>query len=223
MNQKPLKEKAKRKVDPKFKNLNCEVYKRFRKLRKNNLSITRSTLKTIAISIAKNKSGCQNFKASNKWFARLKTQFKLKRKRLVGDASSANKQRAERFLKEAKTSLANFHPKDVFNCDEAALFFRKQRNYSFCTPKDYYAAKKGSARLTVLLSISSIGEKLPLLFVGKSKRPRCFKNISSSLKFVYKSNKTAWMTSVFFSSWLKELNEYFKDNERSIVMSMDNC
>jgi hypothetical protein len=39
------------------------------------------------------------------------------------------------------------------------------------------SAKKSKERITVLVSANMSGtEKLPLLVVGKSQRPRCFKN-----------------------------------------------
>jgi len=42
--------------------------------------------------------------------------------------------------------------------------------------------------------------KLPLLFIGKAKHPRCFKNTNmDSLPVIYKRN--AWVNTEIFSSW----------------------
>ncbi|KAK0062605.1 jerky protein, partial [Biomphalaria pfeifferi] len=41
---------------------------------------------------------------------------------------------------------------------------------------------------------------LPLLVIGKSKKPRCFKNVSC-LPTLYKAQKSAWMNSALFSEW----------------------
>jgi hypothetical protein len=38
-------------------------------------------------------------------------------------------------------------------------------------------------------------EKLPLLVIGKSAKPRCFKN--AKIPIDYKANKKAWMTGKF--------------------------
>ena len=45
-------------------------------------------------------------------------------------------------------------------------------------------------------------EKLPLFFIGKSKRPQCFKRLKKKTPgdegFYYQNNKKAWMTSELF-------------------------
>ncbi|GFV39524.1 jerky protein homolog-like [Trichonephila clavipes] len=41
---------------------------------------------------------------------------------------------------------------------------------------------------------------LPLLVIGKSKKPPCFKNFSC-LPTLNKAQKSAWMNSAFFSEW----------------------
>ena len=39
-------------------------------------------------------------------------------------------------------------------------------------------------------------EKLPLLVIGKSAKPRCFKNNKPPV--AYKANQKAWMTGIIF-------------------------
>jgi hypothetical protein len=41
------------------------------------------------------------------------------------------------------------------------------------------------------------GEKLPLLVIGKSEKPRCFKN--NLLSVMYRSQKNAWMDETLFN------------------------
>lgn len=65
-------------------------------------------------------------------------------------------------------------------------------------------------------------EKLPLFIIGKSKKPRCFKNIKS-LPVIYRANKKAWMTSVLFEEWLLMLDEKFLAENRKILLFVDNC
>ena len=57
--------------------------------------------------------------------------------------------------------------------------------------------KLSKERLIVLVTASMAGEKLPLLVIGKSANPRCFKNVKK-LPLPYKSNKKAWMTAAIF-------------------------
>jgi hypothetical protein len=60
--------------------------------------------------------------------------------------------------------------------------------------------------MTVLVGANMDGsEKLPLLVIGKSGKPRCFKNVKN-LPCKNRSNKTAWMTSDLFDEYLKALD-----------------
>ena len=53
--------------------------------------------------------------------------------------------------------------------------------------------KKSKDRITVLVGANMTGtEKLPLLVIGKSKKPRCFKGATAPLD--YTANAKAWMT-----------------------------
>jgi len=53
--------------------------------------------------------------------------------------------------------------------------------------------KLSKKRITVLFGANMSGsQKLPLLTIGKSKNPRCFKNQVVPLN--YRSNDKAWMT-----------------------------
>ncbi|KAH3740027.1 hypothetical protein DPMN_046722 [Dreissena polymorpha] len=49
-------------------------------------------------------------------------------------------------------------------------------------------------------------DKLPLLVLGKSKAPICFKNVKS-LPVRYASIKRAWMTSSVFQEWVHKLDD----------------
>ena len=60
-------------------------------------------------------------------------------------------------------------------------------------------------------------DKLPLLVIGKSARPRCFKNVKS-LPAIYESNRKAWMTSDIFKNWLVQID---KKNSTSKSQSCD--
>ena len=58
-------------------------------------------------------------------------------------------------------------------------------------------------------------EKLPVLFIGKYARPRCFKNASpESLGLHYCSNKNTWMTMVIF----EEYEQILPDNGPKLTL-----
>jgi hypothetical protein len=54
-------------------------------------------------------------------------------------------------------------------------------------------------------------DKLPPLFIGHAKSPRCFQRKNGEqLGFLYRNNKKAWMTGVFFQEWLANLDKAMK-------------
>ena len=79
-------------------------------------------------------------------------------------------------------------------------------------------------RLTIALCASVMGEKLTPLIIGKSAKPRCFKNISiKSITLTYLSNKKAWMTSYIFDNWLRTFNDKMRREERNVLLFLDNA
>ena len=82
--------------------------------------------------------------------------------------------------------------------------------------------KMSKERLTVLVSASMMGEKLPLLVIGKSAKPHCFKGVKR-LPLKYKSNSKAWMTCSIFESWLRKLDSLMRNSNRKIALVLDNC
>lgn len=81
--------------------------------------------------------------------------------------------------------------------------------------------KLSKERITVLVAANMSGtEKRKLLVIGKSKNPRCFKNIKQ-LPVTYKANKSAWMTSQFFEEEVRKWDAELKS--RKILLLVDNC
>ena len=60
-------------------------------------------------------------------------------------------------------------------------------------------------RITLGFACNADGsEKMPVLFIGKSKRPRCFKAMSPAQHgFYYRHNKKAWMTKEIFEECVR--------------------
>ncbi|KAG0430427.1 Tigger transposable element-derived protein 6 [Dictyocoela muelleri] len=74
-----------------------------------------------------------------------------------------------------------------------------------------------------MLVVSALGEKLYPLLIGKSQRPRIFKNISlESFCVVYKANKTSWLTSELFNEYLNILKNSIFKKYRKILILLDN-
>ncbi|KAG0441799.1 Tigger transposable element-derived protein 4 [Dictyocoela muelleri] len=74
-----------------------------------------------------------------------------------------------------------------------------------------------------MLGCNPFGEKLTPLLIGKSNRPRCFKNVNmSSFNIIYKANKSSWLTSVIFNEYLDLLNLKLIQEDRNILLIVDN-
>ncbi len=71
-----------------------------------------------------------------------------------------------------------------------------------------------------MLGISRFNEKLPILIVGKSQNPRCFKGIhvNEELGIHYYANKTSWLTKDIFRNYLHNLNTTLQNQNRKILM-----
>ena len=121
------------------------------------------------------------------------------------------------------TILSNYKLEDIFNADEFGLFYQ-------CLPEKTYhlkgekcsGGKKSKLRFTGMAAASATGEKLPMFVIGKSKKPRCFKNIKH-LPCQYTSQKKSWMDSEIFENWVRKLDQKFRVDGRKIVLIIDNC
>ena len=86
-----------------------------------------------------------------------------------------------------------------------------------------HGGKRSKDRITVLFGSNMDGsEKLKPLVIGKFNNPRCFKNIKT-LPVIYEANSRSWMTSEIFVRWIKRLDKKFKQEDRKILMFVDNC
>ena len=66
--------------------------------------------------------------------------------------------------------------------------------------------KKPKERVTSMACSNATGtHKLPLMVIGKSRNPRCFKHIDrSALPVTYYSQKSAWVDSEIFMDWFHQ-------------------
>lgn len=64
--------------------------------------------------------------------------------------------------------------------------------------------------------------KKKLLVIGKSKQPRCFKNVKN-IPVGYYSNRRAWMTSEIFINWVRDWDAELKKQKKMILLLVDNC
>ena len=205
-------------------NINDHAWKWFCQMRQKNLPITGPLLKQIALDFAKQHK-ITAFKASEGWLTRFKSRHNIEFKHINGEAADVNMDTVEEWKTKLKDLTKNFDAADIFNADETGLFFRALPNKTLAErSKKCVGGKMSKERLTVMLCASFTGEKLKPLVIGKSAKPRCFKNVNiASMPVHYKSNRKAWMTFNIFSEWLESINEMIKREGRKILLFVDNA
>ena len=82
--------------------------------------------------------------------------------------------------------------------------------------------KNSKVRLTGMAAASATREKLEMFVTGKSKKPRCFKNVRQ-LSCRYRAQKKSWMTGVLFEEWVRKLDSSFRAQSRRVALLIDNC
>lgn len=164
------------------------------------------------------------FQASGGWLHRFKTRHGLVYKSVCGEAKKADETVVSDWLAKLQSLISGYEPRDVFNADEAGLFFNLQPEKSLCLKGEAcQGGKKSKERITVLLCCNADGsEKLKLTVIGKSQKPRCFKR-ESHLPCVYRANKKAWMTAALFEEFLSLLDRRMACKNRKIVLILDQC
>lgn len=120
--------------------------------------------------------------------------------------------------------LKDYQEQDIFNADETGLFFKclPDKTLTFKNEK-CHGGKHSKERVTLLLAANMDGsEKLRILLIGKSNKPRCFRGVKW-LPLDYKANSKAWMTGQLFEEWLLTLDKQFGNKGRKILLFLDNC
>lgn len=194
-----------------------------KQVRNNNIPISGPMIKEKAQEFA-SKLHIDNFSGSNGWLEGFKKRNDIAFKNVCGESNSVDNNECNEWIKNLPALLHDYSPDDVFNADEAGLFYKCLPDKTFTFKgQPCHGGKLSKDRVTVLVSANMSGtEKLPLFLIGKSKRPRCFKGIKT-LPVKYQNNKKAWMTSELFADWLKKVNADMRAQKRKIIMFVDNC
>jgi hypothetical protein len=143
-----------------------------------------------------------------------------------GEGASVDDAAVEEGLKDLRALVSEYHPRDVFNMDETAFFYRREPRGSLTVNKKEKGRKQSKHRITVCVATNAAGtEQLPLHFIGQSKVPRPLKNrdLLAEIGATYTNTAKAWMNTVKYCDWLLALNERMQLEERQVLLLVDNA
>ena len=204
--------------------LNDQVFDWFIEVRSKKLPVTGRLIQEKAILVSK-ELGKDDFSASNGWLESWKQRYNIKFSTLCGEGAEVDPTVISDWSQRLSSICEGYQPEDIFNADETGLYYRTLPGKSMIHVNDSaQGVKICKDRLTALVACSFTGEKLPLMLIGKSANPRCFKGIEKgALGVRYDYNTKAWMTSVLFKNWLEHINSKMSVMGRSILLFIDNC
>ncbi|KAL0205682.1 hypothetical protein P9112_000989 [Eukaryota sp. TZLM1-RC] len=160
------------------------------------------------------------------WFESFKQRHGIKVLTPHGHTGSVDELAVDDFRRSLEPLLSQYKSEDIWNLDEAALFWRKNTSVKTHTTQSYVSGFKDSKqRITLVFCVNADGsEKMPLGIINKSQKPRGMKpNTANSLNLLWYANKKAWMTSSIFTDYCKKLNETMRANGRQILLLIDNA
>ncbi|XP_066903730.1 jerky protein homolog-like [Halyomorpha halys] len=178
-----------------------------------------------------------DFHASEGWLHRWKKRHGIQQFTISGEKLSADQEAATAFIDLFRNILVNeeLSTEQVYNLDETGLNFKMLPNKTLAAKnnKNIVGYKLAKERLTLALCSNGSGtHKLPLFVIGKSRKPRAFKNISnlSALPVHYRVQKSAWMDRELFSEWFNnvfvpEVANYLKNKNlpQKAILLLDNA
>ena len=168
--------------------------------------------------------GVVNFKASSGWLSKFKSRYDIVGRTVCGESASVDLQVCDDWKSNLSSLLSGYQPSEVYNADETGLFFRCLPNKTLeFRKKECHGGKDSKERLTVLLTANMDGSvKRQPFVIGKSRNPRCFKNVKS-FPTSYTSNSKAWMTNKIFKNWLMSWDEELTKTKKKALLFIDNC
>ena len=189
------------------------VYEWFRSIRtltgaRKPLPVSRSMIKARALFEAK-RQGVIDFRASDGWFYNWRWRCNVSKcTRLHGEAADVDLDAAEREMHVLRNALASYPASNVFNMDEAGLFYRAIPNRSYLAADEGDSrqvgrgrkAMKAKERVTIILCVNATGScKMTPVVIGSAKNPRCFKRNPPSLPYYHQLN--AWNDTINYNKW----------------------
>lgn len=165
------------------------------------------------------------FNASSGWLNKFRIHHNITFKSISGESASVNPEDVASFLVKLPSLVRGYSPRDIYNADETGLYFRALPNKTMNLKHEKcLEGKLSKERITVLHCANMAGDKEKLLVIGKSFKPRAFKNLNKdNLPVIWKSNTKSWMTSEIMNEWLENFDRKMGVQKRKILLFLDNA
>lgn len=127
------------------------------------------------------KMGVAGFKASTGWIRNFKNRHGIRELDIAGEKLYADSEAANKFVDSFKKNTENYDPDLVYNADETGLNWKALPRKTLASKREQSAPghKVSKDRVTIMVCANSTGtHRLPLLLIGKAKKPRAFKNVA---------------------------------------------
>lgn len=191
----------------KYEQLDNAMYQWFIQARSQGIPLSGPIIMAKAVVMNKKLNGDPNFKASVGWLDKFKFRHGIRQLDISGEKLSADSTCIADFQETLQSKIAelNLVREQVYNCDETGLNWKAlpQKTLATVSEKTAPGFKVQKDRITVMVCANASGNhKLSLLVIGKSKKPRAFKNLNlNALPAKYCNQKSAWMSQEIFSEW----------------------
>ena len=164
------------------------------------------------------------FKASNWWLTKFLKRNSLTLRSYTGESKSVKPEIVDNFKQRIADIMIDYMGEDIFNCDETGFQYKSTRSKTYMpVGSDSHWIKKDKARLSILFTVNYSGDKLEPLFIGKSKKPRCFNNCDQSeLGILYYAQSSAWMDEAIFKQYLQSWDSMLASEDTQILLLLDN-
>lgn len=213
------------------------VFYWFAQQRSQGIPLSGPIIQQKALDFNKKIQSCDpSFKASTGWLDKFKNRHGIRQLSIEGEKLSANSAVVSEYVSKLQAEIKNRNltRSQVYNCDETGLNWKAlpQRTLASSSEMTAPGYKAQKERITVMVCANASGEhKLPLLVIGKAKKPRAFKNMDFGLLPVkYRAQKSAWMSQDIFIDWFKscflpEVSKYLRKNNlpEEAMLLMDNA
>ena len=158
------------------------------------------------------------------WLSGWLKRRNIKLKTYSGEAGSADISLKQKWLSTIYTDLLKkFNPDDIWNADEAGLFYTQISRRTYCQGSEKpRGGKILKHRISIMFAASLTGAKKRPLLIHRT--PSLLKIAQLSKRpFDYAQQQNCWMTLELFESWLNDWNSELTKCNRFIALIVDGC